>query len=246
MSTSTQQLYWEELAEIDPYWAILADPKYRYGKWNIEDLFHSGEQQVLQTINWADMHGYPAAREIALDFGCGVGRLTRALAGHFREVHGFDFSKIMVTRAKELNATYPNCHFDFVQNGPQDFHSNHYDFIYCVLVLQHLPARETIRDYLREFIRAIKANGLIIFQLPHHITLVYRLQLQRRIYSILRRLGFTPRFIHYRLGLAPIGNIYVPEAEIVRWLEELGTTVLDIVSSKASVIRDTFYYVTKQ
>jgi 2-polyprenyl-3-methyl-5-hydroxy-6-metoxy-1,4-benzoquinol methylase len=246
MSTSKQQLYWEEIAEIDPYWAILGDPKYRYGKWDIQDFFHSGEQQVLQTMNWVSLHGYPHAKEIALDFGCGIGRLTRALSGHFREVHGFDFSKTMITRAKELNAMYPNCRFDLIQIGPQDFQSNHYDLIYCVLVLQHLPARETVKEYIREFLRAIKPNGLIIFQLPHHISLLYRLQVQRRIYSILRLLGFTTRFIHHRLGLTPIGNICAPEAEIARWLDEFGATLLDTESSKTGVVQDTFYYVTKK
>jgi SAM-dependent methyltransferase len=243
---TNEQSYWEELAQIDPYWAILSDPKYRYGKWDLNDFFRSGEQQVHHTMNLASIHGLPAERDLALDFGCGVGRLTRSLAPYFQEVHAFDFSKSMIERARELNGAYTNCHFDLIQNGPQDLPSSQYDLIYSLLVLQHLPSNASIKEYIREFIRLIKPDGLIIFQLPHEIPAFYRLHLQRHIYRILRTLGFTGRFLHYRLGLMPVGNLAMPQTEVAQWLKDCGGILLDVVSSGTNVVRDSFYYVTKK
>ena len=39
----------------------------------------------------------------ALDFGCGVGRLTQALAEHFERVAGVDIAASMIARARQEN-----------------------------------------------------------------------------------------------------------------------------------------------
>lgn len=245
MSTAKQRQYWEELGEIDPYWAILSDPKCRYGKWNVDDFFRSGEVDIRQVMEWATEHGYPAERDIALDFGCGVGRLTRALAKHFRQVYGIDISTTMLARARELNATHSNCRFELADNGLRNFPDNHYDMVYCLLVLQHVPVKAIVRHYISELVRVLKINGLLIFQLPHQIPPPYSLQPQRRVYAFLRQLGFTSRFLHHRLRLTPISNCYVPESEVFRWLTALGTKVLHVIPSKSRTVQDRIYYVTK-
>ena len=55
---------------------------------------------------------------MALDFGCGVGRLTRALAGSFEKSCGVDILEAMVTKARELNGQIGNC--SFVVNNSTD------------------------------------------------------------------------------------------------------------------------------
>jgi ubiquinone/menaquinone biosynthesis C-methylase UbiE len=90
--------------------------------------------------------GYPSGREAALDFGCGVGRLTRALAKDFRRCYGVDISESMIAKARELNQSLPGC--EFVLNTQGDlalFPDNHFDMIYTCRVLQHLPSRATIK-----------------------------------------------------------------------------------------------------
>ncbi len=47
----------------------------------------------------------------ALDFGCGVGRLTQALADYFNEVAGVDVSPTMVNKALEYNKKPTKFHF---------------------------------------------------------------------------------------------------------------------------------------
>lgn len=37
---------WEDLAELDIYWSILTNPNKKFGKWNINDFFKTGEKEV--------------------------------------------------------------------------------------------------------------------------------------------------------------------------------------------------------
>src|SRR5687767_8439812 len=75
---------WDELAELDPYWAICTAPDKRFGRWDREEFFATGEREVAEVLATAAELGLPRRHGAALDFGCGLGRLTRALAGRFQ------------------------------------------------------------------------------------------------------------------------------------------------------------------
>ena len=47
----------------------------------------------------------------AQGFGCGVGRLTRALADHFERVVGIDVAPSMIAQARAMNREYARCNF---------------------------------------------------------------------------------------------------------------------------------------
>jgi ubiquinone/menaquinone biosynthesis C-methylase UbiE len=68
--------------------------------------------------------GHPMQRESALDFGCGVGRLTRALSRYFNQSYGIDISASMIKKAQELNQSYPNCQFIFNDKADLRFFSD--------------------------------------------------------------------------------------------------------------------------
>jgi 2-polyprenyl-3-methyl-5-hydroxy-6-metoxy-1,4-benzoquinol methylase len=51
----------------------------------------------LKTLDLGEQHGR------ALDFGCGVGRLTQALATHYDKVDGVDISWEMINLARRHN-----------------------------------------------------------------------------------------------------------------------------------------------
>jgi SAM-dependent methyltransferase len=100
---------WDDLAALDTYWAILGYPDLRSGKWDERDFFRTGEREIDQAMTIAAKLGCPQGRDRALDFGCGVGRLTRALAGTFAESYGVDISGEMISRAEALNSDVANC-----------------------------------------------------------------------------------------------------------------------------------------
>src|SRR5690348_1397015 len=102
---------WEDMAQLDPCWAILSDPAKKFGKWNLDAFYLTGEQEILKLMDSVRDLGYPRVMDSALDFGCGLGRLTRALSNYFSRCVGVDISEEMIRRAKDLNASNPRCEF---------------------------------------------------------------------------------------------------------------------------------------
>ena len=93
------------------------------------------------------------ARMRVLEIGCGAGRMTRALAGIFGEVHGVDGSGEMIARGRQLLAGVPNVHLhrnsgvDLLVLGDLRF-----DFAFSFIVFQHIPSQAIIRPALAELI----------------------------------------------------------------------------------------------
>ena len=79
----------ERLGEVDPLWAILTAPQIG-NKWGVEEFFKTGVHEIEEILRHIDSLGFPLKRRNALDFGCGVGRLTQAMAMHFSQCCGID------------------------------------------------------------------------------------------------------------------------------------------------------------
>ena len=173
---------WEELASVDPLWAILTSAERRGGRWELAEFFDTGEAEISEVLKLADDLGEPVRRERALDFGCGVGRLSRPLGERFRECVGLDISEGMVKLARELNEDRPSCRF-VVNDAPdlERFDSASFDFVYSSLVLQHMPSAEMVEAYVGEFLRVLRPGGLAVFQALSHIPLALRLQPRRHV-----------------------------------------------------------------
>jgi SAM-dependent methyltransferase len=247
-SLRRHQRDWEDLGDLDPCWAILAHPERKFGRWDLDEFFRSGEHEIARLAVDMQRLGYPARRERALDFGCGVGRLTRGLVPYFRQCYGVDVSAPMIAAARKLNAAYPSCEF-VLNNNPnlRMFPDGHFDLIYSVLVLQHLPTRAAIAAYVADFARVLAPGGLIVCQIPSHIPLRRRLQLRRRLYGILRGLGVGPEVLYHRLGLFPMRMISMPEQHLRALLNAAGAQVLDVRADvmASTAIESRTYYVTK-
>src|ERR1039458_919896 len=90
---------WEIWAKKDPLWAILSGRR-----WETEAFFETGRIEVQGILDHCrDLDIALQYDGTALDFGCGVGRLSRALAGYFREVIGVDIAPSMIALAKQYN-----------------------------------------------------------------------------------------------------------------------------------------------
>lgn len=220
---------WEEIAGEDPFWAVLSFPGQKYGRWDTERFFETGEREIAEVMSRGERLSYPAGRESALDFGCGLGRLTRALAHRFNTVVGLDISEKMIVGARDLNAGISGC--EFVNNAwpdLRDFPDNSFDLVYSGRVLQHLPGRSDVERYLSEFLRVVRDDGLVAFQLPHELPLRARIEPRRRLYLLLRRMGVSSRFLYWRLGLHPNRILSVPTSSVVGFLASRGGRVLDV------------------
>jgi ubiquinone/menaquinone biosynthesis C-methylase UbiE len=156
---------WRVLGDQDPLWAILSRPDKRGNRWNIDEFFKSGEVEIAGIENYCASLNRPEERNVALDFGCGVGRLTRALSTRYANVIGVDISSSMIDRAKELHADLPNVRFvENVQPDLRFLDDASVDFIYSVITLHHMPAALQ-RNYIAEFMRILSPRGLATFQI---------------------------------------------------------------------------------
>ena len=254
---------WNELAELDPCWSIISERGKQYGNWNASTFFATGEGQLEEVMSHADYLGFPVKRSCALDFGCGIGRMTRAFAAHFDQVYGVDASETMIKLARQLNVSFANCRF--LVSGEADlqmFASNEFDMIYSWQVLQNMRNRAVALSIIQECVRVLKANGLLAFQCPSQLpsalvagrckrlkTLMKLIGVKRaQLYRPLRALGVSRRFLYTRLRLWPDLDVRsIPQDQVVSVLERAGARLLDIQRAPFANIPDAdrTYWVTK-
>ena len=132
---------WEELARLDPLWAVASSPQLRHGKWDEEEFYEGGRRKVRKLMKRLDALGVPARAARTLDFGCGAGRLTLPLADHFDAVVGVDIAPSMLALARMRAAGRPGLEFRLDETGDQSLLAGEsFDLVYSGLVLQHLPS----------------------------------------------------------------------------------------------------------
>jgi SAM-dependent methyltransferase len=162
---------WDGLGRTDPLWAILAYPERHGHGWDGDEdqFFTSGRQAVDDAMTILDRHGLrPERAERALDFGCGVGRLTQGLARHFAQVDGVDVAASMVDLANRYNATPDRVTYHLNEAADLTlFENSSFDLILSIIVLQHIPNRLKV-TYLEEFVRLLRPGGVAVFTVPSH------------------------------------------------------------------------------
>jgi ubiquinone/menaquinone biosynthesis C-methylase UbiE len=206
---NTHAKAWEDWGSLNPMYAILTDPKYRQGD-DVASFLQTGEG-VEATLAELDRLGLCRRRQSALDFGCGIGRLTWVLARHFDSVEGLDIAQSMVAQARALHRDLNNCRFD-VHRG-QDlrrYRDDSFDLVLCLLVLQHLPSRDDIVSYLAELTRVVRPGGALVVQLPSKVAEPppppsWLTSGGARWHSarILRRLGFPASILYRKFDWVP-------------------------------------------
>jgi SAM-dependent methyltransferase len=157
---------WELLGQRNPFGAILTGSDGSIPEWNLAEFLATGQADARRFMDDVQRIAPGVSRKRALDFGCGVGRVTRALAEYFDHVVGVDVAPSMISEARRINANAPT--LSFVVNRAshlRQFQSGTFDVIYCRLVLQHMRPR-FVRRYIPELIRLLAPGGLLMFQLP--------------------------------------------------------------------------------
>lgn len=220
---------WEGLAKKDPLWAILTDEGKKGNQWKIDEFFRSGEEEINTLFNLLGKNNWlPPVTDHALDFGCGVGRTSRSLAGRFNKVTGIDASETMIQKAGELKTTYPG-NVEFIVNTGKDLSllpDEEFSFIFSTIVLQHIPYPHSLK-FIAEFTRKIRKGGIMVFQVPtrdiRKITCLQKLKEKLKTRERLASIGIGSG---YRMSMNP-----VDKAIIIDTLQKSSCEILAILNT---------------
>jgi SAM-dependent methyltransferase len=238
---------WEDLAALDPLWAVLAVSGRRFGRWDRDGFLQTGKETVAGVLRTGARFGVPEGHGTALDFGCGAGRLTLAISEHFDACLGLDISEQMLGKAREHTRDRVNCCFA-VHDGNDllELQTGTFDLVLSYLVLQHVPPAAAKASLIAELVRVLRPGGLLAFQLPSQLALWRRVQVGPRLYSLLRRAGVSRRVLYADLRLHPIRMSFVARSRVLDIIQAAGGRVLDVRDLRAANgVISTEYFVTK-
>ncbi len=154
---------WQTLGRDDPLWAVLSQADKRGRRWKPDEFLATGRAEIETQLHMVAARGFPAGHALALDFGCGAGRLTRALAPHFERVIGVDVSASMLDAARALNADVANVEFrENASSKLEGIAAASVDFVFSIMTLQHIPA-SLAEGYVDEFFRVLAPGGVASF-----------------------------------------------------------------------------------
>jgi len=157
---------WNELAAKDAFQAVLTRSAAGRGRWDPEAFFRTGVEEADFILLRVRQLGVEPGLERALDFGCGLGRVTQALCRHFQRVDGVDIAAAMTARARSFNRFADRCTYHLNETADlRLFADATFDFVYSNITLQHIEP-EYSRRYIEEFVRVLKPGGVTVFQLP--------------------------------------------------------------------------------
>ena len=154
---------WHRFGELDPLYAILTPDDKRLGGWDQDDFFATGAMEISEALAYIESLGIRVNRASALDFGCGVGRLTQALCRHFETCVGVDIAPSMIDSARRYNQFGSRAHYICSDDPTLPFAEPTFDFVYSRLVLQHIPPSLAL-GYVNELVRSANPAGVLLLQ----------------------------------------------------------------------------------
>jgi SAM-dependent methyltransferase len=215
------QQSWQQLGQEEPHWSVLTAEAYKQANLaqNRAQFYASGQGDVARFLNLLRRNQCfpdgPADKTI-LEYGCGVGRITHALAGHFKQVYAYDISAPHLALAQEFTSGLGLTNIRYVQvQRPQDvLELPKVDAVYTLIVLQHNPP-PIICWILRGLLEALKPGGVAFFQLPTYW----------RGYSFDAREYL--RTAHTRVGQVEMHA--VPQRRVFQIVAQAGCHVLEVL-----------------
>ena len=196
---------WNVLAELDPLWTILSEPGKKFGKWNPAEFFSTGEREAHRVLEMCKSHGIDVTFDRLLDFGCGVGRMTRGFSHAFQSCTGLDVSEKMISLAKAHNADRANCTFIASDAAKLPFESGTFDF--CI----HSPGSSAPAYKESDFRVCRGVHPRRQRWRRHFLSTADRSSSSTtnraalgRLWAVLALLGVPKSWLFMRAGLAPI------------------------------------------
>lgn len=158
------QSFWDARARENALYFV--DNTVDYNSPDAERFWAEGER-IVDTILEAVGAQLRPDDEV-VEIGCGVGRLTRALAARARSVAALDVSAEMLAQAKDANAGLDNVRWvpgDGTSLAGIDDAST--DACFSHVVFQHIPDPGITLGYVREMGRVLRSGGWSAFHISN-------------------------------------------------------------------------------
>jgi SAM-dependent methyltransferase len=164
---------WSHLGTAEPHFSVLTKPQYLSGHADPElsSFWESGTRDawVLERILERQRMGSSLSGATCVEYGCGVGRVTMALAAKCGELHAYDISPTHLdfARARAAGLGLADVHFhESTDLLPEALHPC--DLFYSRIVFQHNPPI-VITELIRTALRSLRPGGVAVFQVPTYI-----------------------------------------------------------------------------
>ena len=188
VKASDARRFWDSRAEEDAFFFI--DDRLEYGSPDLDQFWAEGEKDLETLLDAVGAELKPS--DDVVDIGCGVGRLSRAIAKRAQTVRAVDVSPRMLEGARKYNADIDTVEW-VLGDGTSlaGIDSASADAAVSHVVFQHIPDPEVTLNYVRELGRVLRPGGWAVFQisndLDRHAPLGAMEKLRARARELLRR-----------------------------------------------------------
>jgi len=162
---------WARLGEVNPFWSVSTDEKFKSNVINDEQItyfYETGRDNEALIDVFSSRNEVEAARRgICVELGSGVGRVTKYLAERFDTVIAIDISPAHLELCEShLNACgIKNVEYMLLKNPENINDVAPYDYFFSMVVLQHNPP--PVQKYLLDkLLGKAKKGASALFQLP--------------------------------------------------------------------------------
>jgi SAM-dependent methyltransferase len=224
---------WERWGAKSPYFGVLSVQRFSEARFDEEaraEFFESGEAHVRSLFAVIDRReGRVWRPRIAVDLGCGVGRLAIPLARSSDKVIAVDVSPSMLFEVERncrrcgvanLSAVLSDDSLSKVPDGVDFFHS--------YLVLQHIPTSRGMR-LIRQMAGRISEGGYVGFQVYTGCNAGLWLRLMVRLRYVFKPLNWLRNILRKRPVFEQAMQLHVyPLGALLRLLRENGFVEVEL------------------
>jgi SAM-dependent methyltransferase len=153
--------FWDRRARENAFFFV--DSRLDYHDPDLDWFWEEGERHVDEVLARIEARFDPG--DEVVEIGCGVGRMTRAIAARARSVRALDVSPRMLELAREHNPELTNVEWiegDGASLTPIPDASA--DACFSYVVFQHIPDPGVTYGYVREMGRVLRPGGWAAFQ----------------------------------------------------------------------------------